>query len=132
MQTELNQQIHEVEISMEMAEQIVKRKNDIEELMRNPLFQKIIEDGYLRDEAARLAEVSSAHALLGEVDLRQAQSDLAGIGALRRFLHVGIMQGRNAEHELIGHKEALADIEEEQRLEAEAREEEDFTPVTPV
>jgi hypothetical protein len=110
----IQEEMIELETSIEEAKKIIERKNALHRLMGNSDFKKIIDDDYLREEAIRLSH------LLGSPDthLKTVQedilNDLKGIAALRRYFHTVIIMGRDAEQMIISHEETLEDLRQEE------------------
>lgn len=78
-------EIHEIEMSIEAAKEMVARGELTEKLAKNPAFKKLVLDGYFVDEAARLAHLVS-DPNLSEEQRAMVNRDLIGIGAFKRYL----------------------------------------------
>jgi hypothetical protein len=103
--------IEEVEISIQHAKKLVERKNMVEKLSSNREFRKLILEGYLVDEAARLVGLSAD-------PLQKAYRDdiilsLQGISSFRQFMQTTVRMGQVAENELFEHVEMLDELRAE-------------------
>lgn len=104
--------IKEIELSIEHAKEIAERGEMAEKLATIPEFKKLILDGYFRDEAARLAHLSSDPAL-DETSRGHVFRDLSGPGALKRYLSAMVQMGRNARAEINEAYRTMDEIREE-------------------
>lgn len=88
------QQIAEIEVSMEEAKEAVELGKALDRLNNHPDFKLIIRDGYLRDEAVRLVHLKSDPNMQGENQQRHVDRDIMGIGALlnyfRKIQHISM------------------------------------------
>lgn len=94
-----NDTVQELEMTIEQARGLVSRAQRVRELINNPIFKEIVDEGYLVQEAARLAHLSSdpgipehAHAAV--------MRDMNGPGAFKRYIQTILQQGAMAEYEL--------------------------------
>ena len=93
------EEIKEIELSIEHAKEIALRGEMAEKLATNHEFKKLILDGYFRDEAARLALLSSDPAL-DQTSREHVLRDLNGPGSLKRYLSAIVQMGRVAQNEI--------------------------------
>lgn len=106
----IQEEMVELETSIEEAKKYIERKDALYRLMGNSDFKKIIDEDYLREEAIRLTH------LLGSPDthLKTVQedilNDLKGIASLKRYFHTTILMGRDAEQMIISHEETLDEL----------------------
>jgi len=112
-QSELEQQIAEVELTRTEAQKIVEMGNKARDLAKNPLFKELILDGYFMNEAARLAHLSS-DPMINETQREQVQRDIFGIGGLKRYLRTITMMADNAQSELESSIETLEELRSEE------------------
>lgn len=82
----LEQVEQEIEISIEAAKGAVERKNKLERLFENPDFKEIFEDGYFKEEAARLVGLLTDPEFSGEDRQTEIMNDMLGISATRQYL----------------------------------------------
>ena len=91
--------IHEVEMSIAAAKEMVERGEMAAKLADNPAFKKIVLDGYFVDEAARLAHLYSDPNMSAE-QRGMIKRDLAGIGGFKRYLQTLVRMGQMADDEI--------------------------------
>jgi len=115
MSQQLQDDIEQVEMTIEYARGLVVRGQLAEKLTENPDFKKLIMDGYFVDEAARLVHLYSDPTLPNEIR-ETITRDLNGPGALKRYLSAIVQMGHNAENEIVNSEEALDDLREEELL----------------
>ncbi len=106
-----------VEMTMEQAQEQVKDRDELAELLKNRRFKKFFVDGYFRDEAARLADASTNPEMMDDIDQREIFSMLKAIGHMKNYILTIKQTGDRAE---AGIKEAAEQaIEEERRANIE-------------
>lgn len=91
--------IHEIELSIEAAKEMVARGELAVKLANNSAFKKLVLDGYFVDEAARLVHLFSDPNLNDE-QRAMVERDLIGIGAFKRYLQTVRQIGQMAEREI--------------------------------
>jgi hypothetical protein len=99
-------QMHEIEMTLEHAQGIAKFGQAIASLEKNRAFQAVVLDGYFRDEAVRLT------GLLAEqgVPRNDVVESLAAISHFRKFLMNRRSMGRTAEKEIADLEQAREEI----------------------
>lgn len=105
--------IAQIELSMEEAQKMVDRGDEVRALIENPLFKKIIGDGYFVQEAARLVHLSSDTTITEEIR-GYVMRDMAGPGAFKRYLQTLINMGNIARNELAQGQEVLDELRQEE------------------
>lgn len=105
-------EIQQVEVSLEHAEQVAAFGEALNRLENNRDFQTVILDGYFQNEASRLVM------LTGEMNLKPEQREavyagIRGIAELRQFFLVRRAQAQMAEKEIGEYKEELDALREE-------------------
>lgn len=103
----------EIEVSIEEAKKFVARADDVRQLSENPVFKRLVMDGYFVQEASRLAHLSS-DPTIDEKIRGFVMRDLAGPGALKRYFQTIINMGNAAASEIRQAEEALDDIRSEE------------------
>ena len=106
-------QIREVEISIEQAKRIIERGRAARRLADNPDFKALVLEGYLRDEAARLADLLSEPALRDQ-DRAGVARDINGPGALRRFFQNILREAQMAEESMASDEMTLDELRAEE------------------
>lgn len=104
--------IEQIELSIEEAKKIVERGEMARRLADNPDFKALILEGYFEKEAARLATIVSHPSM--EAHQKHIMNDIMGIGALRRFLSSVVQMGDTAAREISEAEEALDEIRQEE------------------
>ena len=100
---------------------MVEKADKVKRLMENPLFKEIIAEGYLVQEAARLARMMNDPTIDAETRVF-VERDLMGPSAVARYLSFMVTMGERAAQDI---REANQELEE-------IRAEEDDPDVTPV
>lgn len=107
-QTEMEQ----VELTIEDAQKLIDRRDSLLKLQNNRDFKKIINEGFLKEEAVRLV-----HAL-ADPNLaqfrEQIQGSIEGIGVLLQYFHTITAMGNAAENEMREHQELLNELQNEE------------------
>ncbi len=106
----LEQQIQEVEVTLEQARRQVKLADAIKRLETNPDFKLVFKDAYFTHEAARLVALTADDNMQSEQSQLAIQHSIRGIGELRQFLSVKLMQGEMAEKAIIECGETLDEL----------------------
>lgn len=97
------------DFGMDEALADVKLRDDLIKMYKNPIFKKILVDGYFKKEPARLAQAITNPEMQDEVDQRSLNEMIRGIGHLQNYL-LNITQGGNRAELLIeDHKQAIID-----------------------
>lgn len=107
--SQLENDINQIELSIEVAEEAIKQGKQAEALANNKDFKELILDGYFVDEAARLVHYVS-HPTTSEEDRKQALRDIDGIGALKRHLNKLVTFGRTAKEAIEADKNTLEEL----------------------
>ena len=105
----IQQQIHEVEVSIERAKHVIEFGKAVERLYENKDFQRVIEEGYFRDEASRLALMSAVPHLDPE-KCAHTLRDIQAIGALYQYLQNAVRKGIQMQSDVGQHIETLAEL----------------------
>lgn len=107
-----NDDIQQLEMTIQQAQAIAERGRKVLELVANPTFKDIIDDGYLLQEAARLAHLMADSNLTPAVRA-DVERSLTGPGSLKQYLMRIIHQGRMAEESITDAQEELVNAMEE-------------------
>lgn len=105
-------EVEQVELALADAKEMIERKRMVLSLEGNRAFKKIILEGYFEKEAARLALLSS-DPMLNNDQRGSVFQDLAGLGALQRYLRTIIMMGTMAEQSVEEYQDTLDDLRAE-------------------
>lgn len=109
-------EIQEVELSIEAAREMVDRGKAALRLADNPDFKRLITTGYFRDEAARLALLLSEPTISEEIR-DNINRDLIGVGAVKRYLTTIVQMGEHAASEIESAQEVLEELRAEEDAE---------------
>jgi len=111
--SQFEQDIEQVEMGIDEAKRIIAEGKDAMTLADNPLFKKIVLDGYFKNEAARLALLIS-DPTISEAIRGYIERDLYGIGGFKRFLSAKVQMGLVAEQEVKDLGETLDEMRAEE------------------
>lgn len=104
----MSNEMTEIELSIEEAQLLVDRKNQVDKLFSNREFKKAIVEGYFEKEAARLV------ALSGNSNAAQHRPEIfleiQAISKLREYLQAVVAMGRAAERDLAELREAREEL----------------------
>lgn len=103
----------EIEISIENAREAVERKKSVEALFKNKHFKEIFEEGYFKDEAARLVSLLTDPEFNSDEEQKKILNDMIGISATRQFLLNIYAMGRQMENAIKRSEEQLEEMREE-------------------
>jgi len=105
---DLEQVEQEIEVSIEAAKGAVDRKNKIAKMFDDDDFKEIVEEGYFKNEAARLVSLLTDPEFAGEERQTELKNDMLGISSFRQYLlnmhRIGVQmenQIKTSEDELI-------------------------------
>lgn len=112
-------EIQELELSIEAAKEMAVRGAKAEKLASNPDFQKIVFDGYFVNEASRLALLYSDPNITEE-QREYVHRDLIAIGGFKRYMSTLVQLGQYAANEIAQAEEDLDAIRAEELSEDDA------------
>ena len=101
-------ELEQVEIQIEMANKMCALRDNAVKLMDNPLFKDVIEDGYFKEEAARLVMAKSAG--LDEASEKKIDGMIIGVGALANYFNTVMQRGRDMDAAVGEHEETREEI----------------------
>ena len=105
--------IAEIEAQKEDLKKLVEFRDQILKLSANHEFRKVIQDGFLRDEAARSARMAGDPNI--DANARASLIEMAlSAGHLQRFLSANIQMGNVAENQLKQADELLDEMRAEE------------------
>ncbi|MEA2037023.1 MAG: hypothetical protein U9O94_05915 [Nanoarchaeota archaeon] len=97
--------LQEIEISIEKAKELIKKKEVCERLLANKDYKEIIKEGFFEKNAARLVRLRS-DITLDEQERAAVLRDIDGTGTLIGYIHMILAMGESAENSL-SEKEAV-------------------------
>lgn len=107
--------IQEVEVSIEECKRIVDIRDSLNRLMKNKDFCKVIEEGYLREEAVRLVCAKASPSLQSEEMQRRIIRDIDAIGSFNQYLSTIMQTGYQADKTLEDAQETLQELLKEDK-----------------
>ena len=100
--------LEQVEILIEMANRIRKLRDNCVKLMDSPLWKDVIDEGYFKEEAARLVMAKSSNMSADHKVL--IDNMIYGIGALNNWLESVMRRGSEMDQALNEHEETREEI----------------------
>jgi len=100
--------LEEVEIQIDAANKMRSLRDSCVKLMKNKAFKDVIEDGYFKEEAARLVMAKSAP--LDELQQKNVDGMIIGIGALANYINMVMRRGSDMDVALGEHEETREEI----------------------
>jgi len=79
---DFEEQLHQVEISVDQAKQSIKFAEALERLHSNKDFKEVILEGYFRDEASRLVLLKSDPEMQDKARQRDVMNAITAVGGL--------------------------------------------------
>lgn len=110
----LEQVEQEIQISIDAARGAVTRKDKLVKLSQTDEFKEIFEDGYFRDEAARLVSLLSDPEFSAEDKQNELLNDMIGISSTRQYLMNVHRLGMSLERQIAASENELEEIRTEQ------------------
>ena len=104
MTTELEQ----VEIQIDAAQRIRALRDNCVKLMDSKYFKDVIEEGYFKEEAARLVMTKSSN--LNPEQMKLIDNMQYGVGALANFLESVMRRGSEMDDALGAHEQTREEI----------------------
>ena len=100
--------LEEVEIQIDVANKIRSLRDNCAKLMKNRAFKDVIEEGYFKEEAARLGMAKSAP--LTDEQQKNIDGMIIGIGALSNYLNMVMRRGAEMDAALGEHEQTREEI----------------------
>lgn len=100
--------LEQVEIQIDVAKRLRKMRDSYVKLSANKHFKDIIEEGYFKEEAARLVMAKSAN-LTPEAH-KAIDGMILGVGALAQFFEMIMRRGADMDVALQEHEETREEI----------------------
>ncbi len=104
----MNEEVQNIQMTLEQAENKVAFMQDVVELLKDPLFEKVITDNYLGDDTTRLMLQLKP----GEENKRLL-SMLEAKSVFSRFIATALSEGEIASQSIQEHKELLSEIDKD-------------------
>ena len=104
------QQIQQVEISIEAAEKKVNLRDSLYKLLDNDGFKEVVGDGYFKEEASRLVTNKANPGLQDEDSQKFIDNSIIAIGYFQQYLQNIEQMGNMAEKSLEDDKETRQEL----------------------
>ena len=109
---ELENELQEIEVSIDELQKHVDRRTMFERLMANKDFQQIIDQEYFIDEASRMLLLRDDPNLPADKK-KFLEADMFGPGALKRYFFTIIQVGNMAESQIAEYRETMDEIHDQ-------------------
>ena len=103
----------EIEISIEAAKGAVERKNKLQRLSDNQDFKDIFEEGYFKNEAARLVGLLTDPEFSSKDKREEIINDMLGISSTRQYLMNVYRLGVQLERQIAASEQELEELRKE-------------------
>jgi hypothetical protein len=97
----------DINIYLDEAKKAVAMRDALLKLKKNREFKKIFEEGYFKDEAARLARAIANYEMQDEINQRALDEQFRAIGHVQNYMLTIIQAGNNMEALIEEHEERL-------------------------
>ena len=101
-------QLEEVEIQIEVAKSMQALRDNCILLQNTKAFKDVVEEGYFKEEAARLVMLKSAS--LNEATEAKIDKMIVGIGSFHQYLALIMQRGADMDASLADHEKAREEI----------------------
>ena len=106
--------IEEVEIQIDMAQRIRALRDNCAKLMNSKEFKDVIEEGYFKEEAARLVMAKSS--FMNDDQKQLIDNMIYGVGALKNWLESVMRRGDEMDQAIEGHEKTREELLQEEVL----------------
>jgi hypothetical protein len=100
--------LEQVEIQIEMANKLRKMRDNCVKLTASKTWKDIIDDGYFKEEAARLVMAKSA--ALNPEQMKLIDNMIFGIGALANYIESVMRRGAEMDQAIGEHEQTREEI----------------------
>lgn len=108
-------EVEEIQITIESARETVAKRDNLLKLAKNRQFKEMIMEGYLKEEAIRLTQIS---ARIEHKEYRDEIADaIKAISHFQQWMDRILTMGDMAETSILEHEKALQDAFELEELE---------------
>jgi len=102
--------VEEIQVDINEAKETIEIMNSLNRLVKNKDFEKIIGEGYFKEEAYRLVHLKAAPAMQGEERQAALVKAMDAIGCLQQHFHMIFVMGEQAEDALRQGDQALEEM----------------------
>ncbi len=82
----MSEQVRNIDLEIEEAKSAISLMEAVERLSKNRDFKRVIENGFFRDEASRVALLKADFQMSGENHQKVLNNRLTGIGECHQYL----------------------------------------------
>lgn len=105
--------IESVEVTIEELKESLDLAEALQRLQSNPDFVKVINEGYLKDNAVRLVSLKADPTQQTEKDQAKITRGIDGIGALLNYFRTIFAMASTAQTEIADHEQTLESLRNE-------------------
>lgn len=102
--------LNQVEMSIDAAQALIKKKESFDRLIQNKDFQFLIEEEYFIQEPARIASARADPSMQNEATQKQLLSRLDAIGYLKQYLICTNVEGSQARVDMAAAQETRQEL----------------------
>lgn len=107
------QDIQDLEISNEQAQEMVDLGRAIERLRQNSDFKRVVLEGYFREEAVRLVHLKADPNMASAERQTMLERDIRGIGCFHQYLNNVLRQADMAQRAIEANEQTLEELRAE-------------------
>ena len=108
------QELKQVEISIELAKKKVALGECLERLLKNPDFKKLFMEEYLKDYAVHLVKNKASMGMQDDANQKFIDAQINAIGNVDQFLRFTSMEAYQAKMSLTADEQTMEEILEEE------------------
>lgn len=105
--------VNEIEVSIDQANEIITLGDDIQKLLDNPIFKRVIVEGYFEKEPARLVGLLTDTSMDSDKDQKDLHNDMIAISGFRRWIVIKQQMARFAKAQVASSEQVLDDLRDE-------------------
>lgn len=106
----MNQELEQIEVSIDQAKASIELWQSFEKLKRNPDFIKVFTKGYFEEEAIRLVKLKSDYSMTDDKSQKLIDNSITSVGVLHQYLDDVKRKGQIAEANLEDLEEAKSAV----------------------
>ena len=103
-------QLEQIEVGIDQAKAVIELGQSLERLQENKDFVKVINEGYLKDEAVRLVRLKADPSMQTPESQKRIDDSIMAVSQLTQYLRFVIQMGRQAAVDLADYEEARQDV----------------------
>lgn len=106
--------LQQIEVTLEQAQETLKRRDAVERLRNNKDWKLIVEDGYFSEEAVRLVLLKADHNMQSDELQKDIMKQIDGIGSFREFIRTIYQLGQLAQNTITADEQTREELLAEQ------------------